>query len=262
MNEINNTNRLTLVKALSEKGCRVFTLQEAREVAVEIGLKPGYVKDYILYLRQSDWVLGLSRGLYSLNDLLLGETPLHEYEIAAKLIEPYAISHISAFKYHELTDQLPRDVYILTETNRTLSKKISKDIKIREISYYIVQIQPSQFFGFKKSWIGKSRLIVTDLERTLLDGLIKPKYCGGIREVIHAFELSKDKVNYHRIIEYSLKLDTSISKRLGWVLETLSVEKKILVPLMNREFKGYVKLDSSGQNIGHYNKKWQIRENI
>ena len=30
---------------------------------------------------------------------------------------------------------------------------------------------------------------MTDLERTLLDGLSIPRYCGGFAEVIHAVQL-------------------------------------------------------------------------
>ena len=40
---------------------------------------------------------------------------------------------------------------------------------------------------------------VTDLERTLLDGLSMPQHCGDFAEVIHAFQLTKDRLGTGRI---------------------------------------------------------------
>ena len=33
---------------------------------------------------------------------------------------------------------------------------------------------------------------ITDVERTLLDGLAMPQHCGGFAEVVHAFQVGMD----------------------------------------------------------------------
>ncbi|MES4786544.1 MAG: transcriptional regulator, partial [Nitrospiraceae bacterium] len=72
--------------------------------------------------------------------------------------------------------------------------------------------------------IGEARVTITDPERTLLDGLTMPQYCGDFAEVLHAFEVRGADLNLERIVEYALKLDATTAKRLGWVLEHQGVD--------------------------------------
>ena len=48
-------------------------------------------------------------------------------------------------------------------------------------------------------------------ERTLLDGLTRPKYCGGFMEVLHAF--TRRDFDVKKIVDYALRLDVSVAKR-------------------------------------------------
>ena len=45
-------------------------------------------------------------------------------------------------------------------------------------------MRPERFFGTEKVWIGEARVAITDLERTLLDGLSMPQYCGDFAEIL------------------------------------------------------------------------------
>ena len=69
-------------------------------------------------------------------------------------------------------------------------------------------------------WIGETRVTITDPERTLLDGLAMPRYCGDFAEVLHAFEARGTDLELQRIIEYALKLDAA--PILGTVFERVS----------------------------------------
>ena len=50
-------------------------------------------------------------------------------------------------------------------------------------------------------WIGDARLAITDLERTLLDGLSMPQCCGDFAEVLHTFEIGMTQLDVERISE-------------------------------------------------------------
>jgi predicted transcriptional regulator of viral defense system len=67
--------------------------------------------------------------------------------------------------------------------------------------------------------VGGKALRVTDLERTIIDGIHKPKYCFGWENVASA--LSKvQKVNARRINKYLMELSvSSLFAKVGYTLE-------------------------------------------
>ena len=74
---------------------------------------------------------------------------------------------------------------------------------VGDTTYRFIQVKPGRFFGEEKVWVGEARVSITDLERTLLDGLSMPQHCGGFAEALHAFQLG-----------------ITTAKRLGWALES------------------------------------------
>ena len=133
---------------------------------------------------------------------------------------------------------------------------------IGDMVYQFIQIKPERFFGTEKHWLNDVRVTFTDPERTLLDALSKPACCGDFAEVLHAFKMRSDALKLERIIDYALKLDTAIAKRLGWVLENQGIDKNRLKRLENLDVKGYRQLDPTGSRKGPYNKRWMIQENL
>ncbi|PCI35768.1 MAG: hypothetical protein COB50_05340 [Thiotrichales bacterium] len=140
--------------------------------------------------------------------------------------------------------------------------KQTNSYKIGNAAYQFIQIKPERFFGTEVVWFNEARITITDLERTLIDGLTMPQYCGDFAEVIHAFQLSKNKLNLKRIIEYALSLDTVTAKRLGWILDNQGVDLAKLTPLLEIKVKGYRTLDASGLRKGKCNSRWMIQENL
>ncbi len=199
------------------------------------------------------------KNLYSIDDQFLEHEPIHDYEIATQLATPSALSHFTAFHIHELTDQIPLRVFVTAPTNAIrppLSK--NKIFTYLGTQFKYLYVKEHHFFGIENRWRGEVKIPVTDLERTLLDGLTRPQYCGGMREVIHAFTIRTFSIE--KIIDYALRLGKTVSQRLGWVLEHTGYEGELLGKLEN-SIKSYVKLDPSGKAIGKRNKRWKIIEN-
>lgn len=258
-----------LVRKLASEGDRVFTSARARELAPAAGLSEGYLRQALHHLANSGWVTRLRKGLYALSSTVPGVMPAHEFEIAMALVDPAAISHWSALHHHGLTEQTPRRVFVLTTTaasvprsRGTKAKGAVGGISVGGISYQFVQVKPERFFGMEQTWIGEARVTITDSERTLVDGLTMPRYCGDFAEVLHAFEARGTDLDLQRIIEYALKLDAATVKRLGWVLEHLGVDLSKLERLAARPIKGYRKLDPTGPRKGSTNARWMIQENL
>ena len=260
---------LELVRRLASEGDRIFTLARARELAPAVGLSEGYLRQALHYLAKSGWLIRLRKGLYSLSSTIPGVAPAHEYEIAMFLVDPAAISHWSALHHHGLTDQVPRKVFVLTTTQTSVprtragkSERARDGLPVGGIYYRFIQVKPERFFGTEKVWIGETRVTITDPERTLLDGLSMPQYCGDFAEVLHAFEVRGADLNLPRIIDYALKLDAAMAKRLGWVLENQGMSPAKLERLVAFPIKGYRKLDPTGPRKGPCNPRWMIQMNL
>jgi predicted transcriptional regulator of viral defense system len=234
-----------------------------------VGLNDAYLLEALHLLRRNGWIVSLHRGLYALSPTVPGVTPAHEFEVAMALVDPAAISHWSALHHHDLTEQTPRKVFVLTTTEsavprvrRTGARHRRDGYPVGDTTYRFVQVKPDRFFGTEKTWIGEARVSITDPERTLLDGLSRPQYCGDFAEVLHAFEVRGSQLNIERVIQYALRLDTATAKRLGWVLDHLALDSSELDRLAALPIKGYRKLDPTGPRKGPCNSRWMIQENL
>ena len=262
---------IELARRLAGQGDRIFTVKRAREVAPEVGLSDNYLNQALYYLVKAGWVVRLRQGLYALSSSVPGLTSVHEFEIAMALVNPAAISHWSALHYHGLSEQIPRRIFVLTTTEATIPRHRGRaartaagysGITIRETNYRFIQVNPERYFGIEKIWVGEVRASITDPERTLLDGLARPKYCGDFAEVLHAFEVRGKALDIDLIIDYALRLDAATAKRLGWVLERQGVALSRLKRLAELPVKGYRPLDPSGPGRGPVSRRWMIRENL
>ena len=234
-----------------------------------MGLKSEYLWEALYHLRRNGWIVPLRRGLYALSPAVPGVTPAHEFEIAMALLEPAAISHWSALHHHGLTEQVPWKVFVLTTTEAPVPRvRGARASEAREgypaggTRFRFIQVKPERFFGTEKVWIGEARVTVTDPERTLLDGLSRPQYCGDFTEVLHAFGAHASALDLERIVEYALKLDAATAKRLGWVLERQGVASSEVERLAALPIRGYRKLDPTGPRRGPRNRHWMIQENL
>ena len=260
---------IELIRLLANEGDRVFSIDRAREFAPRAGVRDSYLGEALYHLRQTGWIVPLRRGLYALASTVPGVTPAHEFEVAMALADPAAISHWSALHYHGLTTQVPRTTFVLTTPEASVPRLRGRSVEqprdgclINDAVYRFVQVRPGRFFGTKQVWVGDARVSITDLERTLVDGLTMPQHCGGFAEVLHAFEIAGPRVSVQRISDYALRLDAATVKRLGWVLERLQLARAELDRLSAVPIKGYRKLDPRGQRGGPRNRRWMVEENL
>lgn len=258
-----------LVRKLAAEGNRIFSFKRAEEIAPTVGLSAGYIREAVHHLVKTGWLIRLRKGLYALTSAIPGIASVHEFEIAMALVNPAAISHWSALHYHGLTEQAPRRVFVLTTTGALIPRARSRDkgpsergYRLGETVYQFVQVKREHYFGMEKVWMGEAQVMVTDPERTLLDGLDSPQYCGDFGEVLHAFQVRSPHLDLDRIISYAQRLNLAIAKRLGWVLESLGVDFSKLDVLAKIRTKGYRVLDSTGPRKGPCNRHWMIQENL
>lgn len=251
---------LEFLNELTQAGYRIFSVQEAQEIALSMGGKTSSTAYILRSLSSHGLIRQLYKGNYVIEDNILTGSPLHKFEIAMHLAKEGAIGYWSAMSYHELTDQILSRVYVLAPYSDDKKRSLYR-YQIEGYDFLLVQVQKEHFLGIEQQFVGEIKVRITDLERTLIDGLMRPNYCGGFREVLNGFAIAKGRFDIHKLIEYGKRSPVALQKRLGWVLSQLSVANA--TELLNvPETKYFDKLDSSGPRRGKQNKQWMLLENI
>jgi hypothetical protein len=176
------------------------------------------------------------------------------------------ISHYTSMNYHNLTVQVPKSIYIsfdkyanyktnereLTQTSIDMafskSQRITSEVYRSDkdnTRYFFLQRQSKSIDVGVKS---KKGIRYTDIERTLIDCVVRPGYSGGIFEVLEAFKKAKHIIDLKKLDEYLIKLDYiyPYHQLLGFYLEKSGIDR--------------VQLSSFGEKISNY--KFYITYNI
>lgn len=171
----------------------------------------------------------------------------------------YYIGYYSALQIHNLITQPSLKEQIV------VSKQVRpSQIEIKNVSFQFIYHNDNHFFGVRKMWIDNfNKVLCSDLEKTLIDCLFKPDYAGGIVEVARAIYSSKDKINFETLLNYAKKFDSqAVIKRLGFLLETLCINTKIVDELQKIKTASYVLLDTELPKTGKRISKWSIHQNL
>jgi len=230
----------------------VFTFRDALEVS---GYERGYLKLVLHMLERGGWIERIEKGKYIILPLEAerGRYTLHEFVIGSTLVEPSAIAYWSALHYHGLTEQIPNVVFV-----QTISRKKRRELILFGTRYRIVRVVERKFFGLKPIWIEELKVHVTDREKTIIDCLDKPQYCGGVIEVYKA--LRKEDVDVRRLSEYLERFGSSaVAKRLAYLAGLASLEVEVPGRLIK---KGIVPLDPTMPRRGKVNHRLKLLINV
>jgi predicted transcriptional regulator of viral defense system len=239
-----------LINSLAKKG-NTLTFEDALKVS---NLPRESLRVILLRLEKRGIIERIEKGKYLIIPLGAekGKYTLHEFVIGSTLIESYSIAYWSALNYHGLTEQIPTTVFL-----QTTARKKNQDIKIFGVKYQIIKIKKEKMFGIKKEWIEETQINITDKEKTIIDCLDKPQYCGGIIEVAKA--LKNNKFDRKKLEEYAQRIGNSgVLRRLGYLCELLNI--KIKLPKLN--IRNYLLLDPTMPEKGPKSAKWRLIINL
>ena len=171
----------------------------------------------------------------------------------------YYIGYFSALQIHNLTTQPNLKEQIVV--NRQIKPSV---LKVKNIPFQFIYHNPKHFFGNKKIWIDSFKKVqCSDLEKTIIDCLFKPKYGSGITEISKAIYKSKEKIDYAKLFEYANKFDSqAVIKRLGFLLELLKIDHPIIEQLQEIRTNSFVLLEPSYPKEGKTIFRWAIQQNI
>ncbi|KYK26456.1 MAG: hypothetical protein AYK23_02970 [Candidatus Proteinoplasmatales archaeon SG8-5] len=244
--------KVTLVERLSDLG-ETFTIDDIK--------KKSNMSDSVLWvilhrMESYGWIERIEKGKYMRIPVEAekGKYTLDSFIIGSMLVEPYCISYWSALHHYGFTEQIPLTVFI-----QTTARKKKQNIEIFGIIYKIIRLMPAKFFGLRKEWFNNEPIMITDKEKTIIDCLDKPQYCGGMIEVIKGIKLSEyDK---YKLVEYATNINnTGVIRRLGFLSDYYGLD--IELPHINKNIRNYLRLDPTMPSEGPKSSKWRLVVNI
>lgn len=249
-----------LLTALADRDRPIFSVAEAHAA---LGGDYNAVVQTLRRLVRAGWVVRLTAGRYALVPLSSGSTAapqVNRYVIMRDLLEPapYYISHDSAMDIHNL---LTRSIATVTAASpRRLAARA-----ILGVPYRFIYAPHSALWGHAPVWVTPhDQVIVSDLERTLLDGLARPDLCAGIGQAATALWMRHTDLDWDLLGSYAERLgERAAAQRLGYLLELFDLGSPALLGrLQALRASGYVRLDPLLPDEGPYLARWRLRINL
>lgn len=249
-----------LVTGLHEQRRTTFTVADAVSIT---GLSAAAARNLVHKAQLRGVVTRLKPGLFNLVPFELGRATEHvdsPYLIARELAGawPYFLSHGTALELHRMTTQPALTVYV--SCTRRVRPQTAGGYQFR-----FIHITRAQTFGAVKHWIDKERFVmVSDRERSIIDGLRHPDCAGGITEVAKGLWMKRDALDIKRLIDYAKRLGSgAVLRRLGFLLEHYALaDARALARLQYLLTATYQRFDPLLPAEGRFVSRWKLQLNI
>ena len=249
-----------VLTALHDRSQTTFTLRDVEKIT---GLRSKLASSLLHKAANRGLIFRLKRGVFVIVPAELGSTteyPGNPYLVARQLAgdAPYFISHASAMELHRMVTQPPLVVFA-SSTKRIPTRTL------QGTEFRFVLVKRAHFFGTTKHWATKQQVVdVSDLERTVIDGLRQPEYCGGVADVAKALWMRHQDIQAAKLVDYALRLRVgAVIRRLGYLLELYAIAPEAqLKKLRDLLTETYVRLDPTLPMEGPHLARWRLQLNI
>lgn len=196
-------------------------------------------------------------------------------DFAVSIRKDAYLSHASAVHMLGLTQQQPRTIYVNKEQSpKPISQgPLSQEAINRAFAHtqrrskYVFRTGDTQIVLLSGKDTGNTgvvedvttKLMVTNLERTLIDITVRPRYAGGVFQVAEAFRAASHDVDVTEMARLLTVLDYKYPyhQALGFYLTRAGLSMENLAPLssLKKEFDFYL---DYGMANPDYDRSWRI----
>jgi predicted transcriptional regulator of viral defense system len=216
------------------------------------------------YLARHGWLARVRRGLYipvPLEARQSGQWNEDPWIVAVRAFSPCYVGGWSACEHWGLTEQLFRDLVVLT-----VRPVRDRHPDVQGTPIRLKSIRQDHLFGTRSIWRSSVQVPVSDPSRTVVDILDDPTLGGGIRHVASivreyfATDLRDDSL----LISYADRVGNgTVFKRLGYLIEALGIDAEgVVAACRERRSKGLTALDPSVKDPGRIVRRWGLRINV
>jgi len=205
-----------------------------------------YAKMHLNRLKNRGIVKQIQRNVYTVQ-----EDPLI---IASRIVWPSYISLWATFRYHNLTEQIPNKISVITTRSKS-----RKNIKIMNTTIIFEKVQPSWFFGFSKIKIQGFEVFMAEPEKALIDAVLLKKISTS--EIYSLLKENIKNISTKKTVDYVLRTkNVALAKRFGWMLESLGCT--YAKRLRKQTYKTMIPLDLTRPLTNLKDKEWGVNVNI
>ena len=244
---------------LASKNQSIFGFAEAEKY---LGFYDA-TKSSLKRLAQKGRIKRIEKGKYLVVPLEAGpekEWAENAFIIANEITRIGAIAYWSALRLWNLTEQLPRAIFIQSPERK-------RDKKILNMDYKFITIKKSRFFGITAIEMSGQRVRVTDVEKSIIDGLSRPELSGGISTMAAALQVSVNEINWKKMHSYLEKWEGgTVPKRLGYLIKFLNLsfleKPQVIKGLKRMMTEGISELEPGLPQNGPIDTSWRIKDNV
>ncbi len=206
-----------------------------------------------------------------------GVVPL--FELILSLAPKGYFSHYTAVYIHNLTEQIPKTIYINceqtpkpTSENKLEQKNIDFAFKTQtRISQRIANYNDYKIclLNGKNTndtgvidMIGPSeaKIRITNIERTLIDISVRPEYAGGPYEVLRAYKNAAEVVSINKLVAILKKIDYvyPYHQVIGFYIDKCGAYRNSQIDLLRKQEMVYDFYLMHKINRPQYSSKWKL----
>ena len=249
-------NELRLLFTLEEEDKKTFSMDDARRI---LRTSEASIWNVIYRLKKKARIEEIEKGKYLLIPAKAGyqgswsEVPLL---LVPRLIDVYYVGFWTALNFWGMTEQAPRTVFVATT-------KRKRNIDYGPTRFDFVTLAKRRFFGFEENEMAGGKFNVSTREKTVVDCLLYPRYCGGLDEAIKGVWNARRELDFQKLGDFSKRTGVDVvTRRLGYVLKLLHMEEKTPRKIAERELKGFRWLDPLGpKRVLKYSKEYGLMVN-
>jgi len=238
---------------LGEKDKRVFTIKDIAQI---LNISYAHARNIASNMVKKKVVERVKPGLFVRipESVILDKQQYTEDAIliAAKATKNSFLSYYTALTIHGLSERYTTHIYATTTTHQ-------RNIQYNNITINYIQTIPKKYFGTTTISYSNEHIQISDVERTIIDVINKPKYAGGWTETINCLK-NLDEIDYKKLTTYLKKYNNkTTSRKIGYLLENLSnlsPSKYILKQIKDLSGSNELYFDTTKKGI--YNSDWNL----
>lgn len=212
-----------IVRFFEEDGRKVFKQKELSAILVE---HRGFwrlaslmrVSEFISYLLAYTPLQQVTFKLPHRTETRFVWGDISEYMLAVSMKPSGYLSHYSALYLHQLTEQVPKTIYVnheqrphMPSSDGLTQERIDAAFRRpQRITKNCTQYGGTRFCYVNGMHTGRLGVVeiddahrdvvpVTGIERTLIDCTVRPLYAGGVGEVLEAYRRARGKVTLNKL---------------------------------------------------------------
>ena len=197
-------------------------------------------------LKKSGQIFEIERNRYTVHK--------DAFLVASRISWPSYISIWSSLRYHNLTEQIPQAVWVVTTKKRRNAK-----ITFAGTQITFILTSPKYFFGFEKVDFNGIEVFIADPEKSVIDSMLFRRV--SVSEIFSILESNLGSIRTGKLLNYAIRTgNKAMIKRLGFLLDKLG--KDYIERLKKYVYPACTPLEYNLPAKGGLNAKWKIVENV